>query len=179
MPGAAKAKLERLTSVVDVNINLYGVPKLYMNMVRNSDMGRTPDVRTRPIFPQWACVVSISYVRQLIQQKAIANLFGAAGVIVGIGDWRPQKAGSFGTFRIVPETDSEFRDIVKKQGRVAQQAAYDHPVCYDQDSEELLAWYESELVQREVSAPSSSNGKRRPPKGRVVTETVRGELVAN
>lgn len=171
MPGAAKAKLERLTSVVDVNINLFGVPYLFMAMVRNSDMNRTPDVRTRPIFPDWACTVTVRYVKQLITQQTIANLFGAAGVIVGIGDWRPQKGGSYGTWTLVSDSNAAFKSIVSKQGRKAQQAAYDNPVCFDTDSEELMAWFTAELSRRE-----RDDGPKKKLKRGVVTEKANGNL---
>jgi len=178
MPGAAKAKLERLTSVTDINIDLFGVPHLFMAMVRNSDMNKTPDVRTRPIFPEWACTVTVRYVKQLIPQAAIANLFGAAGVIVGVGDWRPQKGGSFGTWRLVPDDDAAFRSIVKKQGRPAQQAAYDKPVCFDQDTEELMAWFEAELDRRDKNAPSSLKQTKMPKMKRgIIQENGQGQIL--
>lgn len=191
IPGAAKAKLERLTSVVETQVNVFGVPQLFMSMVRNSDMNRTPDVRTRPVFPEWACTVTIRYVKSLVTEKTIANLFGASGVIGGIGDWRPQKGGSFGAFRVVDDNDATFSAIVNKQGRAAQQKAYDHPIFFDQDTEELMAWFEDELRLREKEAPSShkasrnakaasrgANGKA-PPKTRrgVVTEGRTGNVL--
>lgn len=171
MPGAAKAKLERLTGAADINIDLFGVPMMYMVMVRNSDINRTPDVRTRAIFPQWACSVTFRYPGRLLTRRAIASLFGAAGVIVGIGDWRPQKGGSHGTFTLVSDDDPAFREIVKKQGRAAQKAAFDKPSYYDADTEELFAWFEAELVRREKSAPSRPSARvLDPDTGAVIAE---------
>ena len=180
MPGAAKAKLERLTSIVDTNICLYGVPHLFMSMVRNSDMNKTPDVRTRPIFPEWACTVTIRYTTPQITQRTVANLFGAAGVIVGVGDWRPQKGGSYGTWQCVSDSDAKFKSIVKKQGRAAQQAAYDEPICYDADTEELMAWFTAELARRERGDDHDDDVKpsrKRKPELQVVTENGSGDVV--
>jgi hypothetical protein len=174
IPGAAKAKIERLTGIVDANINLYGVPYLFMAMVRNSDMNRTPDVRTRPVFPEWACKIQVSYVRTVLTERTIANLLGAAGSIVGIGDWRRQKGGSYGAFEIVEEGNADWKRITRDQGRKAQQAAFDSPACHDLDSEELFSWFQAELLRRERDVPSAP---AKAPKGkRVVVENGRGEL---
>jgi len=149
IPGATKAKIERLTKIPDVNIDLYGLPRLFCAMVRNSDMNRTPDVRTRPIFEQWACSMNVRYVTGILTERTIANLLGAAGKIVGIGDWRGEKGGPYGAFRIAPEGDKEFGLIVKTMARKAQEKALASPVCYDPDTEELLGWFEAEVARRE------------------------------
>lgn len=155
VPGATKSQLMRLTTVTDTHIDLFGVPKLFMAMTRSSDMGRTPDVRTRAIFPRWACKVTISYIASLLKERQIANLLATAGLIIGIGDWRSQKGGSYGGFRLAGKDDPEYLDIVKNEGRKPQLAAIKSPVCFDADSEELMAWFEAELAKREKQVPSS------------------------
>jgi hypothetical protein len=184
VPGAAKAKIERLTKVIDVNIALYGVPQIYCAMVRNSDMNHTPDVRTRPIFPEWACTVSFSFMKNVLSESTIARLFGAAGVIIGIGDWRGQKGGPFGSFKLVSDNDATFQRIVKTQGRKAQMEAWENPAYFDEDTRELLLWFETEVLVREKNLPSASKKKatrksngRKPP-GRVVEEDSAGNFVA-
>lgn len=160
IPGAKKAQIERLTQVVDLNIELFGTPQLFCAMVRNSDMARTPDVRTRPIFPEWACQISVQYVKNNLTERTVANLLGAAGLIVGIGDWRPQKGGPFGRFELVGDDNAKFQSIVKNQGRKAQQAAFDHPTYFDKDTEELLAWFDAEVQRREMTGQLSTSGKK-------------------
>ena len=98
LPGATKAQILRLVGVVSTQINIYGTPTLGMDMVRSSDMARTPDVRTRAYLPEWCCTVDISYIKSLIGKEQIINLLDAAGLIVGIGDYRPQKGGQYGRF---------------------------------------------------------------------------------
>jgi hypothetical protein len=155
IPGATKSQITRLTKVVTPQINLYGVPKLFMSMVRSSDIAKTPDIRTRPIFPRWACTVEIQYISNLTKANQISNLLGAAGLIVGVGDWRSQKGGPYGSFRIAEEDDPELLDIMATEGRDAQQAAWASPVAYDLDSEELLAWFLVEAAKREKHIPST------------------------
>lgn len=149
MPGAKKAQIGRLTYVPGELIGIYGVPKLTMNIVRSADMNKTPDVRTRAIVPQWACRVSVTFVQPLIRAQAVANLLAAAGITVGVGDWRPEKGSSnYGQFRICDKNDPEFLDILKTGGREAQLEAMEHPVCYDDETTELLSWFEDELSRR-------------------------------
>lgn len=161
--GVARSKLERLTSIATPDIHLYGVPKLAMHMVRNSDMNRTPDVRTRPVFDRWAISgIAIEYKVNPLGDSQIINLFAAAGVIIGIGDWRPQKGGPFGKFRLADANDKELKELTARAGRSAQQSAYDSPDEYDDDTEELLTWFNAEISRREKDVPSDlpKGGKR-------------------
>ncbi len=150
IPGAAKAKIERLVQV-SPQIDLYGTPYLHFGMVRNSDMNKTPDVRCRAIFPEWAATFDISYISTLITAADIANLVAAAGEIVGCGDWRPQKGGVYGQFKIVDHDNPDYVRIVAEQGAKAQAAALATPVPYDAETEELLSWYFSEMKNRDLN----------------------------
>lgn len=176
IPGATKSKIERLTKIPSMNIDLFGLPRLFCAMVRNSDMNHTPDVRSRPVFERWACKIVVRYVVGILTERTIANLLAAAGKIVGVGDWRGEKGGPYGAFRVAEEDDEEYAEIVKTMGRKAQEKAMAEPVCYDDDTEELLAWFNAEVTRRESTrllgdaAPKSrkkkSNGEDAPPPSR-------------
>jgi hypothetical protein len=149
MPGARKAQIGRLTWIEGEHVGLYGVPKLFMRTTRSADMNRTPDVRTRAIVPEWAARLEVTFVQPLITAQSVANLLAAAGITVGVGDWRPEKgAGNYGQFRIVDKDDPAFKRVVATGGRAAQQAAIDRPVCYDDETTELLSWYHDEIAIR-------------------------------
>ncbi len=154
IPGATKAQIMRLVSVDTMQIDLFGIPKMAMHMVRSSDMNRTPDVRTRPCFEEWACEVEIGFVTTMLKPAQIANLVAAAGMIVGIGDWRPQKGGLFGKFRIANAGDADYNRIVKNCGAKAQRAAIDSPEYFDAETEELYTWFTKEAQRREKNVPS-------------------------
>lgn len=148
IPGATKAQIGRLVSIKDVTVHVYGVPQLYMAIVRQAGPQKTPDVRTRAIFPRWACKVTVSFIRNIVSEKDVLNLFSAAGMITGIGDGRTEKGSSdFGQWEVVGSQDSRWHSIVSKEGRKAQQAATDRPQAYDIDTEELLSWFEAEVVK--------------------------------
>jgi len=158
VPGATKSQMLRLVSIASTQVNIYGVPMLGMDMVRNSDMNRTPDVRTRAYFAEWCCAIDIEYVSTLINQTQIFNLVGASGVIVGLGDYRPQKGGQHGKFMAVPPDDPNVARIMK-QGRAAQEAALLSPSFYNEDSAELYGWFTEEVARREkVLVSASQNG---------------------
>jgi len=151
MPGAKKAQIGRLTYIPGDMVGIYGVPKLFMAIVRSADMNKTPDVRTRAIVPEWACSLRVTFVQPLIRAQAVANLLAAAGITIGVGDGRPEKgAMSYGQFRLADKDDSDFKRIIKEGGRKAQQAGLDSPTCYDDETTELLSWFESERAQRQL-----------------------------
>ncbi|MDH5244823.1 MAG: hypothetical protein OEW98_00105 [Betaproteobacteria bacterium] len=156
MPGAKKAVVGRLTWVDRHYVGIYGVPKLFMTPVRSADMNRTPDIRTRALLPEWACVVNITFVQPLIRHQAVVNLLAAAGITMGIGDWRQQKgSGRFGQFRIVDADDADFLRIVREGGREQQEHAMAQPVAYDDQTRELLDWYSVELSRRQLRGVAS------------------------
>lgn len=149
LPGASKSQIGRLVYVEGDMVGVYGIPKLFMSITRSADMNHTPDVRTRCILPEWAAVVSISYVKPLITAKSVANLLAAGGVTAGVGDWRVEKgSGSFGRFGIVNADDPEFVRICSTGGRAAQEAAMEAHECYDEETADLLSWFDAELEGR-------------------------------
>lgn len=155
MPGAKKAQIGRLTWVEGMYTPVYGIPQLFMSVTRSADMNKTPDVRTRAIIPEWACRVTISFVKPILREQVVANLFAAAGITMGVGDWRTEKgAGNFGQFRLVSRDDKDFLRIVKAGGRRAQSEAMKAPQCYDTETEEMLSWFDAEAKRRGHKVPS-------------------------
>ena len=158
VPGATKAQLGRLVKVTDPTVHIYGRPYLYMAVVRQAGINRAPDIRTRAIFPKWACKISIQYIRGLIREQDVVNLMDAAGEIVGIGDGRTEKGTfDFGSWELSDKDNKDWKAIVA-QGRKIQQAAMDKPEAYDADTEELLSWFETEIIRREQDKPLKKAG---------------------
>lgn len=62
-------------------------------------MGGT-DLRYRPEFTEWSTEVEITYVKSMLTRESVLSLIEAGGMGVGIGEWRPEKRGDFGTFMI-------------------------------------------------------------------------------
>lgn len=151
LPGAKKAQVGRLTYVNGDYVGVYGIPKLFMSVTRSADMNKTPDVRTRAIVPTWACRVVVTFVQPLMRAQAVVNLLAAAGLSIGVGDWRPEKgSGNYGQFRIVAQDDPDYLAIIANGGRAAQKDAMDTPECYDDETADLLSWFDTEVKRRKL-----------------------------
>lgn len=83
----------------------------YEDLKRREDMVRiamgTADVRIRPEFNGWWVEFEIRYNSGVISLEQLANLFNVGGFSIGIGEWRPQKDGSFGMFHVESAIDIE------------------------------------------------------------------------
>ena len=149
LPGSSKAQIGRLTWVNGERISIYGIPQIFLSVTRSADINKTPDVRTRAIVPQWCARLSVSFVRPNLKEQAVANLLASAGLTQGVGDWRPGKgSGTYGQFELVAADDPRFAHLVKHCGRKEQIAAMQDPEPYDQESRELLEWFDVESKRR-------------------------------
>jgi hypothetical protein len=156
--GAKKAQIGRLVYVPGDTVPIFGTPCLYMAVVREgSGMNKTPNIRTRVIVPKWAALVEFRYVKPLLNETVLANLLAAAGITCGVGDGRPEKGAlAFGRFRVASPDDSEFLEIVAV-GRAAQERAMRLADPYDDDTRELLSWFDIETKRRGMTIPRTSN----------------------
>lgn len=149
LPGAKKAQLSRLMWVEGEKVGIYGIPKLHMAITRSADMAHTPDVRTRCTVPEWAAVVTVEFPVPILKESVVSQLFAAAGMIQGVGDWRPEKgSGTFGQFELVSPDDERFQKIIKEGGREAQKMAMAERIPYDEETAELLSWFVNEADRR-------------------------------
>jgi hypothetical protein len=152
VPGAKKTEIAQLCWIdgaTGMRIPVWGVPMLHMSAVRSADMNKTPDIRTRAMLPEWATIVTLKFAVPQLSGLAVTKLLSAAGLLMGVGDFRQQRgAGNHGQFQIVPEGDATFRRIVASGGRAEQIAALANPQPVDDESGELLDWFEREVAGR-------------------------------
>lgn len=85
-----------------------------MDMVRTSGINRQPDVRFRPSFSNWKARFELEFSHELRVQSVIDLIYRAGSI--GVGEWRPEKDGTFGTFKVSraisdPKEVAEVRDI--------------------------------------------------------------------
>lgn len=59
---------------------------------------RGKDLRYRPMFTEWSAVLEVTYVASALTRESVVSLIDAGGLGVGIGDWRPERNGTFGTY---------------------------------------------------------------------------------
>lgn len=79
-------------------IEIDGKPEKREDMVRIA-MG-TADIRYRGEFKKWSVTFELRYNANVITLEQIMNLFNTAGFAIGVGEWRPQKDGSYGMFHV-------------------------------------------------------------------------------
>lgn len=84
--------------VVGDQILVNGKPRMRSDMVRVAN--GSPMERFRAEIPQWKVVLTIRYNQNVLARAQILNLFNTAGFGVGVGEWRPQKNGTFGMFHV-------------------------------------------------------------------------------
>ncbi len=109
--GLKKMQLRTQLFVVGAAVPItYQVETPRMDMVRTAGIGRAPDVRFRPAFGGWKARVVIQYADTLATQTVV-DLLHRAGK-VGVGEWRPEKNGTFGTFRVCRHLD-EAKEIAE------------------------------------------------------------------
>jgi hypothetical protein len=100
---------------------LGSAPEPREDMVRVG-MG-TADIRFRAQFTTWGTVLPVTLNESMLSLDQLVNLFNAAGFGIGIGEWRPQRDGQFGRFRVASETESkqlnEWLAARKKQRKAA------------------------------------------------------------
>lgn len=78
-------------------VEINGEPEIREDMVR---VGMTTDLRYRPMFTEWSATLRVTYVANGIDRASVLSLIDAGGMGVGVGEWRPEKSGSFGTFAV-------------------------------------------------------------------------------
>lgn len=146
-PEITKSSVNRLIYLPQDRVNIWGIPYLRMDIVRQAGINKTPDVRTRAFLPEWCSEVTIKYIVPNTNTKSIYALLMNAGMVCGIGDFRIEKGkGGYGGFRIAPDDDQEWADIAGAGGYEAQKNAMENPETSDIDTDELLEWFKAERM---------------------------------
>lgn len=65
------------------------------------------DLRYRPQFWPWRAVLEVAYFSSVLTRESVLSLIDAGGLAVGVGEWRPERDGTFGTYRIDPDVAIE------------------------------------------------------------------------
>lgn len=60
--------------------------------------GKSADLRYRPVWNEWHMDLEIQYCAFIVTAEQIVNLLALAGFSVGIGEYRPEKSGTYGMF---------------------------------------------------------------------------------
>lgn len=96
--GLTKVEMRGAFHIIGDLLKIEGDPSPREDMVRVG-MG-TADIRYRGEFREWAVELPIRYNARVLSPEQIANAFNTAGFAIGVGEWRPQRDGSFGMFHV-------------------------------------------------------------------------------
>jgi hypothetical protein len=75
-----------------------GEPKLREDVVTVGRNGT--DLRYRPEFAEWSTTLDVIYVTSALTRGSVLSLIDAGGLGVGIGEWRAERNGDFGGYKI-------------------------------------------------------------------------------
>jgi hypothetical protein len=84
--------------VLDEYVKIEGEPSPREDMVRLQS--GVADIRYRAEFKTWTAILKVRYNARAINVEQLLNLFQVAGFSVGVGEWRPEKDGSYGMWEI-------------------------------------------------------------------------------
>lgn len=86
-------------------IRIEGTPHMREDVVRVGRGGT--NLAYRPEFPEWQTKLTVIYVKSALTRNSVLSLIDAGGMGVGVGEWRPERDGDFGTYRVDPSRDVE------------------------------------------------------------------------
>lgn len=101
MDGVKMTNARAAFHIVGEYAEIDGTPEPREDMVRVG-MG-TADIRYRGMFREWRTTLTIRYNENVLSLEQIISLFNLAGFGVGVGEWRPQRNGSYGMFHVATE----------------------------------------------------------------------------
>jgi hypothetical protein len=82
-------------------------PEMREDMVT---VGRgTADIRYRPTFKEWSATLRIEYMDSMIGVEQVAQALQHAGHGVGVGEYRPEKGGQWGKFRLADGGEQQIK----------------------------------------------------------------------
>ncbi|AYG02382.1 hypothetical protein [Gryllotalpicola protaetiae] len=81
-------------------VKIEGTPRQREDVVRLGGPSRSADLRYRAEFPTWSATLEVMFIKSSISQGSVLSLIDAGGMGIGVGEWRPEKRGEFGTYGI-------------------------------------------------------------------------------
>lgn len=95
LEGATEASTTDLAEIVG------DVPIMREDMVKVGGMSKTADIRHRPQWDVWEIPLKMTYnVNGKYSLEQLLNCFNVGGFVCGIGEWRPERDGQMGMYRV-------------------------------------------------------------------------------
>lgn len=98
-------------------VEIIGIPQMREDNVRLAT--GVADLRHRPCFVHWGAKLQLTFDTTIFRRDAVINLLNRAGFSVGLCEWRPEKNGNFGRFRVAtPADEKKLKQIATKQKKM-------------------------------------------------------------
>lgn len=81
-------------------VEIHGTVAPREDMVKVGGMTKVADIRYRAMIQDWWADVPIKYNSGTIKLEHIANMLNLGGFACGVGEWRNEKNGVFGSFHV-------------------------------------------------------------------------------
>ena len=95
LEGATEASTNDIAEIVSEP------PTMREDMVKVGGMSKTADIRYRPQFDNWEIPMRMTYnVNGKYSLEQLLNCFNVGGFVCGIGEWRPERDGQNGMYRL-------------------------------------------------------------------------------
>ena len=90
-------------------LRVYGSePEMREDMVKvGSGLNKTASLAYRGQFTTWAIRLTGRFNASVMNDEALAYLLIESGATIGLGEWRPERRGPFGTFRLATEVEAQ------------------------------------------------------------------------
>jgi hypothetical protein len=97
-------------------VRIYGQSEMHTAHTRNSGPSMATDVRSRPMYREWAIKLRVRFDADQFNVQDVYNLISRVGGQVGLCEGRPDSKSSagcgFGTFEVVP--NDRQKEVSKK-----------------------------------------------------------------
>lgn len=70
------------------------------DMVKVGGISKVADIRYRAQIEEWEADIPVKYVSSVLSLEQVINLFNLGGFACGVGEWRNEKNGVFGSFHV-------------------------------------------------------------------------------
>lgn len=92
-------------------VEIKGTPQIREDMVRLQKS--SADLRYRGEFKEWEAEMTVKYNADVLSATELVNLFNYGGFACGVGEWRVEKEGQYGMYRVAVGNESVFDEAPK------------------------------------------------------------------
>ena len=81
-------------------VEIVGTPHMREDAVRLGGISRPAELRYRGEFTEWEAYIPVTYNAAVFSAEQVVNLFNLGGFACGVGEWRIEKGGTYGSFHV-------------------------------------------------------------------------------